>query len=77
MLGRTRGGHRLKAPAGVVLSVDEFQDDPEGLRMVEADLDTAERMASFPMPDFPIREVTEDPRFGGGHLVTSGLPREL
>jgi CYTH domain-containing protein len=67
----------LKPPPGVVLSVDEFQGDLEGLRMVEAEFDTAERMASFPMPDFAIREVTDDPRFSGGHLVTNGLPREL
>jgi CYTH domain-containing protein len=69
--------HRLKAPAGIVLSADEFQGAHEGLRMVEAEFDTAERMASFPMPDFAIREVTDDPRFSGGHLVKHGLPKDL
>lgn len=69
--------HRLKAPPGVVLSADEFQGELEGLRMVEAEFDTPERMASFAMPDFAISEVTDDPRFGGGHLVEHGLPKGL
>jgi CYTH domain-containing protein len=66
--------HRLKAPPGVVLSADEFQGELSGLRMVEAEFDTPERMASFVMPDFAIREVTDDPRFGGGYLIANGLP---
>ena len=69
--------HRLTPLAGVVLSVDEFQGELDGLRMVEAEFDTPERMASFPMPDFAIREVTDDPRFTGGHLVMNGLPGGL
>ena len=68
--------HRLKAPPGIVLSADEFRGDLEGLRMVEAEFDTAERMASFAMPDFAIREVTDDPRFSGGHLAANGLPED-
>lgn len=66
--------HRLVAPPGVVLSADEFQGEFSGLRMVEAEFDTEERMAGFAMPDFAIREVTDDPRYGGGHLVADGLP---
>ena len=69
--------HRLKPLPGIVLSVDEFEGELKGLRMVEAEFDTPERMASFPMPDFAIREVTDDPRFGGGRLVTDGLPLDL
>jgi CYTH domain-containing protein len=69
--------HRLKAPPGVVLSADEFQGELAGLRMVEAEFDTDERMAAFAMPDFAIREVTDDPRFGGGHLAAEGLPEGL
>ena len=69
--------HRLKAPPGVVLSADEFQGELSGLRMVEAEFDTDERMDSFAMPDFAIREVTDDPRFGGGSLVANGLPDGL
>jgi CYTH domain-containing protein len=66
--------HRLKAPPGVVLSADEFEGDLLGLRMVEAEFDTDAGMAAFTMPDFAIREVTDDPRFGGGQLVVHGLP---
>ena len=69
--------HRLKAPPGVVLSVDEFGGELTGLRMVEAEFDTDARMAEFAMPDFAIREVTDDPRFSGGHLVANGLPEGL
>jgi CYTH domain-containing protein len=68
--------HRLKPPPGVVLSVDEFKGELEGLRMVEAEFDTPERMASFTVPDFAIREVTDDPRFAGGYLATNGLPQD-
>jgi CYTH domain-containing protein len=60
-----------------VLSVDEFQGALDGLRMVEAEFEMPERMAAFAMPDFAIREVTDDPRFGGGHLATNGLPKDL
>ncbi len=66
--------HRLVAPPGVVLSADEFQGELSGLRMVEAEFDTDERMAGFAMPDFALREVTDDPRYGGGHLGADGLP---
>ena len=69
--------HRLKPLPGVVLSVDAFQDALEGLRMVEAEFDTPGRMAAFAMPDFAIREVTDDPRFSGGSLATNGLPKDL
>ena len=66
--------HRLKPLEGVVLSADEFQGALEGLRMVEAEFDTAERMASFVLPEFALREVTDDPRFSGGQLAINGLP---
>jgi CYTH domain-containing protein len=74
-IGKIR--HRLKAPPGVVLSADEFQGDLAGLRMVEAEFDTDARMAAFAMPVFAIREVTDDPCFGGGHLAANGLPPGL
>ena len=35
------------------------------------------RFAAFPMPDFAVREVTDDPRFNGGHLAKNGLPETL
>ena len=66
--------HRQEPLPGVMLSVDEFQGVLQGLRMIEAEFDTPERMASFPMPDLATRKVTDDPRFSGGHLVVHGLP---
>ena len=68
--------YRLQSPPGVVLSVDEFQGELDGLIMVEAEFGTLARMASFPAPDFALREVTDDPRYSGGHLVKHGLPKD-
>jgi CYTH domain-containing protein len=69
--------HRLQSPVDVAMHVDEFQDALGGLIMVEAECNTAHRLAALPMPDFAVREVTDDPRFTGGHLVENGLPADL
>jgi hypothetical protein len=71
-LRKTR--HFLYAPKGVVLSIDRFSGPLEGLFMAEAEFDDDDAMAAFPMPDFAVREVTDDPRYGGGRLATNGLP---
>ncbi len=68
--------HRLRSPTGVVLSLDQFQGELEGLVMLEAEFDTLDLMTAFPAPDFALREVTDDPRYGGGHLVAHGLPKD-
>jgi hypothetical protein len=62
------GLHRLP---GVVMAVDEFQAELDGLTMAQAELETP---AAFPMPDFAAREVTDGPRFGSAYLVSNGLP---
>ena len=64
----------LRSPPGVVLSVDQFQGELSGLVMIEAEFDAFDLMAAFPMPEFAFREVTDDPRYSGGHLVKHGLP---
>ena len=69
--------HRLQSVPGAVLAVDEFQGEHSGLILAEAEFETPEQMADFPTPDFVVREVTLDPRFGGGHLVEFGLPPEI
>jgi CYTH domain-containing protein len=69
--------HRLKAPAGVAMCVDVFQGNLAGLLLAEAEFDTAEALAAFPTPEFAEREVTDDPRFTGGHLASHGLPSGL
>lgn len=66
--------YTLRSPSEVVLSVDQFQGALDGLVMVEAEFAAREPMAAFPMPDFAFREVTDDPRYSGGHLVEHGLP---
>jgi hypothetical protein len=71
-LAKTR--HHLRASPGVTMSVDSFHGALEGLILAEAEFDDAESLRAFPMPDFASREVTEDPRYGGGHLVRHGLP---
>jgi len=67
--------HRLKPLPGVAMLVDEFEGDLAGLVLAEAEFDTRERLAAFPMPTFAVCEVTEDPRYTGGYLVRNGLPR--
>lgn len=66
--------HRLKPIPGIVMSVDEFQGALAGLTMVEAEFETPDLMASFPTPDFALREVTDDPRYAGASLARKGLP---
>jgi CYTH domain-containing protein len=68
--------HRLPSPIGLLLSVDEFQGALEGLILLEADFDSPKAMAAFVAPDFAGREVTDDPRYGGGHLAMHGLPHD-
>ena len=70
----TKTRHHLRGPAGVTLSIDRFHGPLEGLILAEAEFDDAETLKAFPMPDFALREVTDDPRYGGGHLVRHGLP---
>ena len=69
--------HRLHSLPGVLILVDEFQGELDGLIMAEAEFKTRELLAAFPMPDFAAREVTDDPRFTGGSLVKNGLPQDL
>ena len=72
----TKLRHRLLAPPGVLMSVDEFQGDLAGLVLAEAEFKTLAELTSFPMPDFALSEVTDDSRYTGASLVTQGLPCE-
>jgi CYTH domain-containing protein len=69
--------YRLLSPPGVMMLVDEFLGDLAGLVMAEAEFKTPELLAAFPMPEFAVREVTEDPRFTGGYLSANGLPKDF
>jgi CYTH domain-containing protein len=68
--------HRLQAPPGVSLAVDEFHGELAGLVLIEAEFVTDEERVAFPSPPFALREVTDDPRYTGGQLVRHGLPQE-
>jgi CYTH domain-containing protein len=69
--------HRLRSPPGVLMSLDEFQDDLAGLVLLEAEFTSDQLMADFAVPSFAAREVTDDPRYGGGALAANGLPADL
>lgn len=67
--------HRLQAPPGVMMSVDEFQGDLAGLVLAEAEFQSSEELVAFPMPDFATREVTDELEYTGGSLVKNGIPQ--
>lgn len=69
--------HRLHSIPGVMLLVDEFQGELEGLFIAEAEFKTQEQLEAFSMPEFSVCEITDDPSFTGGHLVKNGLPESL
>jgi len=66
--------HHLRSPRGVALSIDRFHGPLEGLILAEAEFDDDAALTAFPMPDFALHEVTDDPRYGGGQLALHGLP---
>jgi CYTH domain-containing protein len=66
--------HYLGKVDGADLSVDEFGGRLSGLVMAEAEFASAAAMASYPMPGFAFREVTEDERYTGGRLVLRDGP---
>ena len=66
--------HRLERLPGVVMAVDAFEAELDGLLIAEAEFETPELLAAFPKPDFATREVTDDPRFTGASLASNGLP---
>lgn len=67
--------HRLKPFSGVVMAIDEFKGDLEGLLLVEAEFDTPEALEKFSPPDFVGHEVTNDLRFTGWQLAMNGPPK--
>ena len=84
MLARVLNGVRLKkirhrlqpVPGTLHVGVGEFEGELAGLILAEAEFETPEAMARFAMPDFALREVTDDPRYDGGALAKHGLPRD-
>jgi CYTH domain-containing protein len=72
----TKTRYRLRSAPSVAMSIDQYELPLEGLVLVEAEFNDDETMASFPVPEFAIREVTDDPRYRGSWLVLHGIPQE-
>ena len=70
----TKIRHRLHAPPGVVVSVDEFQGELAGLILAEAEFQSDAALVAYPMPEFALREVTDELEYTGGWLAQHGLP---
>jgi CYTH domain-containing protein len=70
----TKTRHRLHAPPGVLLSVDEFHGELAGLTLAEAEFQNHEALTAFANPPFAVREVTDDPEYTGGWLAHNGPP---
>jgi CYTH domain-containing protein len=51
------------------LGIDVFEGTLEGLRLAEAEFNSAAEADAFVLPDFVLHEVTGDVRFTGGQLV--------
>lgn len=51
-----------------VLEVDVFQEELQGLILVDVEFENEEDMASFEMPDFCLIEVTQEKTFAGGMI---------
>ena len=49
--------------------IDVFEGTLRGLRLAEAEFDSAEEADALTIPRFVAREVTDDDRFTGGRLV--------
>lgn len=75
MLRKTR--HSLGKIEGADVFVDVFDGALRGLVMAEAEFANLEAMQRYSMPDFAVREVTDDVRYTGGCLVRDGLPDDF
>jgi len=54
--------------------IDVFDGVLSGLVLAEAEFNSAAEVAALVLPPFIGHEVTDDPRFTGGHLVTASRP---
>lgn len=54
--------------------IDVFEGALYGLRLAEAEFHSAAEAEALNVPDFLLREVTDDERFTGGQLVCASRP---
>jgi hypothetical protein len=55
-------------------SIDVFEGPLEGLLLAETEFDSEAEMRAHPLPEFAVRDVSDDVRYTGGWLVAHGLP---
>jgi CYTH domain-containing protein len=54
--------------------IDVFEGALQGLRLAEVEFNSAAAAEALIVPDFILREVTDDARFTGGQLVCASRP---
>lgn len=69
--------HRLQAPHGISMCVDEFEGTLSGLIIFEAEFANDEKLECFETPKFAIREITGESRYSGFSLATDGMPLDV
>ena len=55
-------------------SIDVFEGELAGLVLAETEFPSEKEMRAHPLPDFAVRDVSDDVRYTGGWLVANGLP---
>jgi CYTH domain-containing protein len=55
-------------------SIDVFEGELEGLILAETEFASEEEMRAHRIPDFAVRDVSDDVRYTGGALAADGLP---
>lgn len=61
---------------GITYSLDRFEGALAGLALAEIEWPDDAGLRGLPAPPGAIREVSDDPRYQGGSLVASGIPKE-
>jgi hypothetical protein len=56
-------------------SIDLFEDVLSGLILAEITFGSDAEMRAHPIPDFAVRDVSDDVRYTGGALAANGLPK--
>jgi CYTH domain-containing protein len=55
-------------------SIDVFDGELDGLMLAEAEFVSEDEMNTHPVPEFAVRDVSDDVRYTGGWLAANGLP---
>ena len=55
-------------------SIDVFEGPLGGLVLAEAEFGSNEEMRAHPIPEFAVRDVSNDVQYTGGWLAANGLP---